>query len=97
MTTSKEELNGKVFALLTNYIDSPEKAASAAEKVAHLITNYGIEAEQQGAVNAITRFKVARINHTMSTSAQEWETEFDTATKMLLEYISELTKLKEEK
>lgn len=75
----------------------PNDIPELTDDLLHFITTYGIEAQQQGAVNAITQFKVARINHTMSRPVQEWETEFDTATKTLVDYIAELTKLKGEK
>jgi hypothetical protein len=50
------------------------------------------EARMQATVNAITRFKSDRINHTLSTPASEWERELETADKTLLSILSELEK-----
>lgn len=98
MTTSKEGLlKDKVVSLVNGATVFQDEKSAYINAILRLITTYGIEAQQQGAVNAITQFKVARINHTMSRPVQEWETEFDTATKTLVDYIAELTKLKGEK
>lgn len=62
-------------------------------EASQVITQRIEEAEAQGAINAIYRFKAERVNHTLTTAANEWEREFETADRALATYLAELKQL----
>jgi hypothetical protein len=63
-------------------------------EVDRLVAEAALRGEQQGAINAIYRFKAERIEHTLTTEAGKWERELETADRVLATYLSELAQLR---
>lgn len=54
---NSKELNGQVFALLTNYIESPEKAANVALRLEKVLDDYTTQQVLEGQIIALKNAK----------------------------------------